>query len=106
MKKYLYIILSCVILFSSCMATKFENRVTHIEIGMTKDEVRSIMGKNYKVQGGANTPDGKIETWTYQDGSVMVSQYSGIVINFLNNRVDEWHREYGPSTPPPAPHDH
>lgn len=88
-----FTILLCCVLFISCMTTKYQSGISKLELGMTKQEVVSILGKNYTPLGAFTSPDGNVETWSYREENVMFGDQSSVIINFLNNRVDEWHRE-------------
>lgn len=99
MKKAIYFFIFSIAIFFSCGTTKLESNLQRIELGMTKQEVSSILGKNYTIMGSGRTPDGNIETWSYTDPNIMESDNKKIIVNFLDGRLDEWHREYIPTPP-------
>ena len=107
MKKRLFRSLLCIfsiVLLFSCITTKLESGLQKLELGMTKQNVISVLGKGYKILGSGTTPDGDLETWIYTDGNVIAGSTSErIVLNFLDGRLDEWHREYLPPKPAPEP---
>lgn len=93
---YLLLVL-CITLLTSCVTTRFESGLQRIELGMTKQQVIHNLGNSYIIMGAVNTPDGIIETWKYSDPNLLESPNKRIIVNFLNDRLDEWHRDYIPT---------
>ena len=98
MKKIIFFTLVSIVLLSSCGATKLESGLQRIELGMTKQEIVSILGRSYIIMGAGATPDGDVETWSYHDPNVMEDPDKRIIVTFLDGRLDEWHREYSSSS--------
>lgn len=98
-KLFCSLIAICLLLLSACGSTKLESGLKQIELGMTKQEVSSILGKKYTIMGSGTTPDGNMETWCYTDPNLLESNNKKIIVNFLDGRLDEWHREYIPTPP-------
>lgn len=96
--KNLIIISLIACLFSACSSyssmTKAKNNVKKIELGMSKKEVVSIMGKVYEVAGASITREGiRVETLKYEGGSIdgVVDRY--YFFTFEDNVLVEWHTQ-------------
>lgn len=100
MKNIIFCSILFILVLASCGSTKLESGLQKIEIGMTKEQVISILGKSYIIMGAGSSPDGNLETWSYSDPNVMEDPNKRIIVNFLDGRLDEWHREYLPPKPP------
>lgn len=98
MKKIIILAIGCSLILASCAST-METGLKRIELGMTKNEVKSLLGKNYTILGAAVTHDGNMETWSYKDPNVMAEQNKRIIVNFNDDRLVEWHQEYIPVPP-------
>ncbi len=93
MKKGIIYTLFAIFIFSSCGTTKIEKSLDHIQLGMTKREVISILGNNYTIGGAAATRDGNIETLQYNSENIMQGTSTRINFNFLEGKLVEWFRE-------------
>lgn len=92
--------ISCVVvaisLLTACATIKdsfyLGKKIKEIELGMSKDKVVSILGKNYSPLGAVDTPDGKFETIRYTHP---ISQTYSVyyVLNFRDSILAEWHQE-------------
>ncbi len=98
MKKLIVIsLIAC--LFAACSSynsmSKAKSNVRKVELGMTKKEVISVMGKVYEVAGASTTRDGmRVETLKYEGGDAI----SGLVdryyfFTFENSILVEWHTQ-------------
>ena len=94
------IILSFILcLFASCSSynsmSKAKNNVKKVELGMTKKEVISTMGKVYEIVGASATREGiRVETLKYEGGdaiSGMVDRY--YFFTFEDGVLVEWHTQ-------------
>lgn len=67
-------------------------KIKEIELGMSKEKVISILGKNYSPLGAVDTPNGKLETIRYTHP---ISQTYSVyyVLNFRDSVLEEWHQE-------------
>ncbi len=93
MKKIIAILI-LVLTLSSCAGTmNLGSKVKQVEIGMSKHEVISKLGKSYDVKGAVKTPDGTLETINYYDSLYGYSY----IFNFLNGDLVEWY--YEPAAP-------
>lgn len=93
--------LICLVILTSCGATKFETGLKQLQLGMSKQEVVATLGNKYKILGAGTTPEGNLETWRYIEPNLVHGEsHEQIIVNFLNGRLDEWHREF---LPPPLP---
>lgn len=107
MKKGIICGFICLLTLLACGTSRLESGVKELELGMTKHEVISTLGKSYYIKGAAVTPEGNIETWSYSDPNVLESQSKRIIVNFADGRLVEWYREYIPTPPsPPSKHEH
>ncbi len=85
------IILFCALSFSSCGTMNLGTKLKSVEIGMTKNEVTSILGNSYDVVAARDTPDGALEVWRYHN--VTMEGAIPYIVNFLDGRLVEWFRE-------------
>lgn len=100
MKKIIFCTTLCLVILASCGSSKFASGLKRLELGMTKQEVVSLLGNKYKLMGSVNTPDGVLETWKCSDPNYVLGESDDFILNFLNGRLDEWHRDYPVPTPP------
>lgn len=70
-----------------------EKRVQQLELGMTKQEVVNIMGKDYFVESVSQKPEGKLEILHFRS-----TYYVPYLVYFTDGRLTEYHR-YIPPTP-------
>lgn len=99
------IILALIIVFalSSCGSTKdamnLGSNLKKVEVGMTKKEVISVLGKSYSPKGGVQTPNGVVDIISYED--INGQKYS---FHFLEGELVEWYKEDAFRQHPPRPH--
>jgi len=98
MKKLIILsLIAC--LFAACSSysnmTKAKNNVKKVELGMTKKEVISTMGKVYEVVGASTTRDGmRVETLKYEGGdatTLLIDRY--YFFTFEDGVLVEWHTQ-------------
>lgn len=94
MKKILLAIIFTLVL-TSCGTVNLGGKVKNVEIGMTKHELTSKLGKSYNVKGAVKTPDGTLETISYYDALYGFTY----IFNLLDGKLVEWYEE----RPMPAP---
>jgi len=104
MKKILFTLL-CSFILISCGTTSFVDRAKKLELGMTKREVISVMGNDFRVISASKTPEGDLEILRY----VATVSYTDYVIYLLDGKLVEWHEENPNEHPgrpphPPKPH--
>lgn len=88
--KKIITILVLVFTLSACAGTmNLGNKVKQIEVGMSKHEVISKLGKSYDMKGAVKTPDGTLETISYYDSLYGYSY----IFNFLDGDLVEWYYE-------------
>lgn len=101
--KKIILALIVVLAFSSCGSTKdsmsLGANLKKVEIGMTKKEVISILGKSYSPIGGVQTPNGVVDVVSYED--FYGQKYS---FHFLKGELVEWYKDrpeypYPPQVP-------
>ena len=75
-----------------------DNRMHKIELGMTKQKVISILGKDFESAGARITPDGPIESISYKTGTMTIADYSEgyYILSFKNGILVEWFKEKTP----------
>jgi len=98
MKKVIFTLVFTLALIS-CGTTNFVNRAKKLELGMTKKEVISVMGNDFRVISASQTPEGNIEVLRYI-ASIDVTEY---VIYLLDGKLVEWHEDI-PNAHHPHPH--
>lgn len=86
--KNLLFILATILLLASCKTSSLNNKTKHLEIGMTKKELISVMGKDFKIVSASKTPAGNSETILYNNTP---SDGRGYVMYLLNGKLDRWH---------------
>lgn len=77
---------------------KMDNRMHKIELGMTKQKVISILGKDFESAGARITPDGPIESISYKTVTMTIADYSEgyYILSFKNGILVEWFKEKTP----------
>ena len=85
------VVLSCALSFSSCGTMNLGTKLKSVEIGMTKQEVRNILGNGYDVVAARDTPDGALEVWRYYNATIDGS--IPYIVNFLDGKLVEWYKE-------------
>lgn len=98
MKKLLYIILVCIIV-SSCTVISginYDNskKAKSLQIGMSKDEAITIMGKNYIIESASQEEDGLLEIIKYYTTTDVP-----YLLHFLNGKLIVFNRYYPPHVP-------
>ncbi|MFC4677087.1 hypothetical protein [Dysgonomonas termitidis] len=92
MQKKLLITTLLVIALVSCGSVKdamySEKNVRKVELGMTKEEVISIMGKSYTSAGAIRSPEGSVEIIRW-DSAYDFEKYE---FHFVDKILKEWHR--------------
>lgn len=79
-----------VLIMASCGSyTSMKDSLKNVELGMTKQQVISIMGNNYTPIAAIDSPDGKLERISYSN-SVYEVDY---IFVFRNGKLFEWHKE-------------
>lgn len=102
MKKIVFIsLIAC--LLAACSThnqiAKSKDNVKQIELGMTKKEVITIMGKKYEVFGASQTLEGAVvEVLQYEgaDSKLAYASYGAdryYLFTFEDGRLVEWHTE-------------
>jgi len=93
MKKLLFILFASII-FASC-ATFYGPNLNELskrlELGMSRQESVSIMGKDYFIESSSQTPDGKVEILHFRS-----AYYQEYLLYFLNDELVEFHRYIPP----------
>lgn len=100
MKRILYTSILILVLVS-CGTMNLTSKMKQVEIGMTKQELVSKLGKSYNPKGAVKTPDGTLETISYYD-NITGESY---VLNLLNGKLVEWYNE-GQKPQPENGHHH
>ena len=74
---------------------KMDNRMHKIELGMTKQKVISILGKDFESAGARITPDGPIKSISYKTVTMTIADYSEgyYILSFKNGILVEWFKE-------------
>lgn len=88
MKKVIFTLVFTLMLIS-CGTTSLVSKAKKLELGMTKKEVVSAMGDNYRVISASQTPEGNVEVLRYT-ATIDTTEY---VIYLLDGRLIEWHEE-------------
>lgn len=96
MKKIIFVAILAFTI-TACGTMNLGAKLKNVEIGMTKHELVSVLGKSYEAKGGVQTPDGNIETITYYDAMYGTTY----VFNLLNGKLVEWYEEHLPPQPHP-----
>ena len=100
MKKIVFVC-TLIVILSSCKAlvgTNYEKLTKKVDLGMTKQEVIKILGKDYYIESLSETYEGKLEVLTFYDVSIDNQRFT---FYFLNDTLKEFHKYI----PPYPPHD-
>ena len=102
MVKGIYVLLTMFLLMGCATVMnpyKMDNRMHKIELGMTKQKVISILGKDFESAGARITPDGPIESISYKTVTMTIADYSEgyYILSFKNGILVEWFKEKKPS---------
>ena len=90
MVKGIYVLLTMFLLIGCATVMnpyKMDNRMHKIELGMTKQKVISILGKDFESAGARITPDGPIESISYKTVTMTIADYSE---GLLHPKLQEW----------------
>lgn len=89
MIKKVFVPFLLVLLFASCSSTislwHADSNMRKISIGMTKEQVISVMGKHYESVAATH----QTEVIGYKS-----SEYEIYILQFENNKLIEWHKEW------------
>ena len=101
MVKGIYVLLTMFLLIECATVMnpyKMDNRMHKIELGMTKQKVISILGKDFESDGARITPDGPIESISYKTVTMTIADYSEgyYILSFKNGILVEWFKEKTP----------
>ena len=101
MVKGIYVLLTMFLLMGCATVMnpyKMVNRMHKIELGMTKQKVISILGKDFESAGARITPDGPIESISYKTVTMTIADYSEgyYILSFKNGILVEWFKEKTP----------
>lgn len=92
-----------VVLFAACAS--HSKTIRDIELGMSKQQVVSIMGKGYISESSVQHPDGNVEIISYTSSAYDASSTlitTKYILHFLNGKLVEWYRDE--NRPHPRPH--
>lgn len=89
--KNIFIISIIILIMSSCAALEYpsvrnDNNIKNVEIGMTKEEVVAIMGKDYLSAGSYQSDEGPIQIMRW----IATAEDSWYELHFVNNILQEW----------------
>jgi ribosomal protein L19E len=88
MKKLLFAVFIATLL-SACGSVKvYNNALKQIELGMTKEEVVSLMGKDYVVVDQKEINNSRYETIEYKD-----FYKNHWFFDFVDNSLNKWYKE-------------
>ena len=74
-------------------AYNLDSRMKKIELGMTKKQVVSILGKNYETAGARLTPEGPVESISYQTVTMSDNTEGYYILSFRDNVLVEWFKD-------------
>ena len=94
MVKGIYVLLTMFLLMGCATVMnpyKMDNRMHKIELGMTKQKVISILGKDFE-------SDGPIKSISYKTVTMTIADYSEgyYILSFKNGILVEWFKEKTP----------
>jgi hypothetical protein len=99
MKRSLKVLISCALVafaLSSCASMFFfpvnSARLKRLELGMTKEEVTRILGRDFQIVEKRIEDENEIAVLSYA-----YSHREFYLFRFVNGRLEEWHREFSPS---------
>lgn len=98
MKKILGVLL-LIFLLHSCkalMGVNYEKVTKELSLGMTKQEVLQILGKDYYIESLSNTDEGKLEVLTFYKGH---KNNQAFTLYFLNDKLKEFNKYVPPYVP-------
>ena len=91
MVKGIYVLLTMFLLMGCATVMnpyKMDNRMHKIELGMTKQKVISILGKDFESAGARITPDGPTMTIAdYSEGYYILSFKNGILVEWFKEKT-------------------
>jgi len=95
----LFFILSVCVTFSSCSiipGLNYNNseKVQKLHLGMTKEDVIKVMGKQYAIESVSREENGVLEIFRYYS-----SESTPYLLHFLNGELILFNRYYPPSVP-------
>lgn len=99
MKKSNVFILSAfvVLILSSCatfrVALMTSSSMNQLELGMSKEQVTEILGRNYSIAEKRIENEKKIEVLSYRDNFNNDEFYMFV---FKNDKLEKWYREFAP----------
>lgn len=94
MKRYLLYFLTAMLLTScSSVANMTGSKMNELELGMTKEQVISILGKGYTVSEKRIEDGTQIEVLSYRD---FYKDDEFYLFQFKNEKLEKWHRELLP----------
>lgn len=97
MKNILFYVLF-ILIMSSCttlMGVDYWKRTKELDLGMTKQEVIVIMGKDYMIESLSETDEGKMEVLHFYNGGGGPTY----ILYLLNNNLVEFHKYISPCPP-------
>lgn len=92
----------------SC-GSSMQTRVQQVQLGMSRQEVASKMGNDFKIVSMAQTEQGNLEilrytTYIMKDGAMEPHEY--YLLHFLDNKLVEMNHEDANMIQHPHPHPH
>ena len=97
--KWIYALLA-ILLLTSCgtlmQPYQMDSKMKDIELGMTKKEVISILGKDFE-SAGARMTSGSIETISYKTASMSENTEGYYLLSFKDGKLIEWFKEKYPA---------
>lgn len=99
MKKWMCMLI-VIFLMTGCRSIfdsyNMDGRMKKIELGMTKKEVISILGKSYETAGARMSADGPVESISYPTTTISDSTEGYYILSFRNNVLIEWFKDKRP----------
>lgn len=98
-------LLAC--LLSGCGAWmnsfSMDEKMRQVKLGMTKEEVIRILGKEYEQAGARQTPYGTVESISYLTQSYVTDNSDGYyILSFRDGRLVEWFKDKNTRHPHPG----
>lgn len=97
--KWMYMI-PAVFLLASCTTLMqpyyMDSKMKDIELGMSKNKVIAILGKDFESEGARMTADGSIETISYKTASMSDNTEGYYLLSFKNGKLIEWFKDKHP----------
>ena len=98
--KWIYALLA-ILLLTSCgtlmQPYQMDSKMKDIELGMTKKEVISILGKDFESAGARMPSEGSIETISYKTASMSENTEGYYLLSFKDGKLIEWFKEKYPA---------